>query len=107
MVQAMPTIKVERTSSLKGSDSFKLLTQLLDQDKELRKLDPHYKCDFVTETLSGVAESKLFTAKLKVFEASGGSKVELTVDLPFHLALVKGMVQRTLEKKIDETLAKA
>jgi hypothetical protein len=103
----MPTIKVERTTTLKGADSFQRLTQLLDQDKELRKLDPHYKCQFTNETLSGVAESKLFTAKLKVLDSGSGSKVELTVDLPFHLALVKGMVQRTLEKKIDETLAGA
>ncbi len=101
----MPSIKITRQSDHQAEESFSRLTKLLDHDKELRKLDPNYKCDFSKKTLSGEAKSKLFTAKLQITKSSGGSSVEVVVELPFHLALVKGMVQKTLEKKIDEALA--
>lgn len=101
----MPSIKIERTSKANSGETFEKLVKLLDEDRELRKLDPDYKCEFERKNLTGVAKSKLFTANLKVHESGGVSRIELVVDLPFHLALVKGLVQRTLEKKLDETLA--
>jgi hypothetical protein len=104
----MPSIRIERNTKLQGSDSFQRLTKLLDQDKELRRLDPKYVCDFDSAQMKGTAKSKLFTAKLLVLNvdagSGAGSKVELVVDLPFHLALMKGMIQKTLEKKLDEAL---
>ena len=101
----MPSIQIRRDSSLKSSDVFQRLTRLLNEDKELRKLDPDYVCDFDPKALTGNAKSKLFTATLAVRESGTSTSMELTVDLPFHLALVKGVVQRTLEKKLDEILA--
>jgi hypothetical protein len=101
----MPSIKIERQSKHNAIETFQRLRQLLDQDKELRRLDPNYKCHFETENRTGRAESKLFTASLQVKEGTGGCHIELAVELPFHLALVKGMVKKTLEKKLDETLS--
>lgn len=101
----MPSIKIQRESALKGPEVFQRLTKLLNEDKELRKLDPDYVCHFESDKMSGNAKSKLFSASLSVQESGGKSQMELVVDLPFHLALVKGVVQRTLEKKLDDILA--
>lgn len=68
-------------------------------------MDPELNCTFDSASLSGQATGKQFKAKLKVTHASPGCTVEVTVDLPFHLALVKGVVEKTLSKKLDETLA--
>lgn len=101
----MPSIKVEKQSPLSADDSFKRVSNLLSNDKDLRKLDASYKCEFNSKDLSGKADGSMFKAKMNVKESGGGSKVEITVDLPFHLALVKGMVEKTLQKKLEEALA--
>jgi hypothetical protein len=101
----MPTLKIEKKSSLTPNESFKRISNLLENDKDLRKLDPKLNCAFDPQSLSGTATGSQFKAKMKVSEASAGSLVEITVDLPFHLALVKGMVEKTLSKKLDESLA--
>ena len=101
----MPSVKIEKQSSLSSADTFKRISELLSNDKDLRKLDPNIKADFNNSTMSGTATGSMFKAKLNVKDSSGGSKVEITVDLPFHLALMKGMVEKTLSKKIEEALA--
>src|SRR5271165_6070551 len=98
----MPSIKVEKQTKLSADDSFKRVTDLLNKDKDLRKLDSKYKCEFNPKDFSGTADGSMFKAKMNIKEASGGSKVEIIVDLPFHLALVKGMVEKTLQKKLEE-----
>jgi hypothetical protein len=47
----------------------------------------------------------MFSANLKVAENAGGATVQIEVDLPLTLALAKGMIQKTLEKKLDEALS--
>lgn len=101
----MPSVKIEKQTNLSPNDSFKRISELLSNDKDLRKLDPKYKADFSAQTLSGTAEGSMFKAKLNVKEAAGGSSIEIVVDLPFHLALAKGMVEKTLQKKLTEVLA--
>lgn len=101
----MPSLKVEKQSKLSPNDSFKRVSDMLSNDKDLRKLDPQYKAEFNPQTLSGTADGSMFKAKMTIEEAAGGSKVQVTVDLPFHLALVKGMVEKTLQKKLEEVLA--
>jgi hypothetical protein len=101
----MPSIKVEKQSQLSAPDSFKRISNMLNNDKDLRKLDSKYKCEFNSQDLSGTADGSMFKAKMNIKEAGGGSKVEITVELPFHLALVKGMVEKTLQKKLEEALS--
>lgn len=105
MFEHMPSIKIEKQTKMTAADSFKRISDLLSNDKDLRKLDAKYKADFSPATLSGTAEGSMFKAKLNVSESSGGSTVAVTVDLPFHLALAKGMVEKTLQKKLEEALA--
>jgi len=101
----MPSIKVEKQCTHSASDSFKRVSNMLSNDRDLKKLDSKYKCEFNEKALTGSADGSLFKAKMAVKDSGGGSKVEITVDLPLHLALVKGMVLKTLEKKLEEALS--
>src|SRR3954447_23617346 len=98
----MPSIKIEKQTKLNADDSFKRISNMLSNDRDLKKLDSSYKCEFNDKDRSGSADGSLFKAKMNVKEASAGSTVQITVDLPLKLALVKGMVQKTLEKKLEE-----
>ncbi len=101
----MPSLKIQKQCSLTAQDAFKRVSDLLSNDKDLKKLDPKYKAEFDQQTLSGTADGSMFKAKLNVKEVGSGSTLELVIELPFHLALMKGMVEKTLQKKLDETLA--
>lgn len=100
----MPKVKVQCQTQHSPEEAFKRVTDVLDNDPELRKLDPAYSSSFNSDTLSGTASGKLFKADLAVKENGGGCEVEIIVDLPMKLALVKGMVEKTLQKKIDKVL---
>ncbi len=101
----MPTVKVQAQTAMKSNDTFKRVSELLTNDADLRKLDSKYEVKFDEKSLSGTANGSMFKAKMNISENSGGSKVEIVVDLPFHLSLVKGMVEKTLQKKLNEALA--
>ncbi|MGE0761710.1 MAG: hypothetical protein AB7N80_00385 [Bdellovibrionales bacterium] len=100
----MPSVKVSAQTNLAPNECFNRVTQLLDKDSELRRLDPKYACQFDAQQMTGTAEGKQFKAKMKVKPNGTGSEVEIEVELPFHLALAKGLVQKTLEKKLTSAL---
>lgn len=100
----MPTVKINKTSNLSPQDCFTKVTDLLTNDKELQKLDPGYETNFDSGNLTGTAKGKQFKANMNIKPEGDGSALELVVDLPFHLGLVKGLVQKTLEKKVDSLL---
>lgn len=75
----------------------------MSDDKDLRKLDSNYKCQFDDGTLTGTAKGKQFEAKLKVVSGSK-TQVSLEVNLPLLLTPFKGMVETTLNKKLDSVL---
>lgn len=102
----MPSIKIAKNSALSAPECFEKIKQLLENDKELRRLDPQYQCEFDSDQLSGKATGSQFKASLNVTDSGAqGSQMEIIVDLPFHLTLVKGIVQKTLEKKVDQALS--
>ena len=100
----MPSIKVEKQSKLSADDSFKRISDLLSNDKDLRKLDSKYKCEFNPKDKTGVADGSMFKAKMNVKSEQSGSKVEITVDLPLMLMPFKGLVENTLNKKLHKLL---
>ncbi len=104
MLFTMPKVKVNKATNLDAYETFEKISKMLEEDSQLRKLDPKYSCDFDSSTLSGKATGSQFKADLKVTADASGSKVEIIVDLPFHLALAKGIVEKTLTKKIEEVL---
>lgn len=78
---------------------------MFETDQELRKLDPHYNCQFDAQGLKGTAEGKQFKASMNVSANGSGSSIEIVIDLPLLLSPVKGMVQKTLEKKLAAALS--
>lgn len=101
----MPTVKIEKSTSHNADEAFKKISGLLENDSELRKLDPKYTCDFDPSTHSGTAKGSQFKANMNVSAEGSGSKVSVVVELPFHLGLVKGLVSKTLDKKLEEALS--
>lgn len=101
----MPTIKLEKTSNKTPQEAFSSLKNFLESDKELLKLDPKLQYNFDMAGLKGNAKGSYFEAKVNVTEKAGGSNISFIVELPFHLALMKGMVEKTLNGKIDQALA--
>lgn len=100
----MPTVKVSAQSKFSPQECFSKVSQLLEKDPELRKLDPKYNCQFDAQKCTGTAEGKQFKAQMKVEAQGPGSQVEISIEIPFHLALAKGLIQKTLEKKLATAL---
>jgi hypothetical protein len=101
----MPKLTVQKNSNATPKDAFEKVSTMLSNASDLKKLDPAYKCEFNAGTMTGKAAGKMFSADLKVAPSGSGSTIEIIVDLPLTLALAKGMIQKTLEKKLDEALA--
>lgn len=101
----MPKFKVECSSKHSAQESFGKVKALLDQDKDLRKLDPAFKVSYDEQKLAGSAKGGKFDAEIKVKASGNGSHVEIEVSLPMLLAPVKSVVQSTIEKKLNHALA--
>ena len=101
----MPKISVKKSSSLPAEDIFTKVKGFLSNDEDLRKLDPAFQCTFDEAKLTGRASGKMFKADMTISKEAKGSTVEIIVDLPITLSLVKGMIEKTLQKKLDKHLA--
>ena len=101
----MPKVKVECDSKHTPQDTFSKIKNLLENDKELRKMDSNYKCTFNEQQMSGSAKGGQFQADMKVSAVGSGSHVMIEVSLPLLLTPVKGIVQSTLQKKLDSVLS--
>ncbi len=101
----MPKLVIQQKTGLKPSEAFTKVKAVLNNDSDLKRLDPSYTCKFDEDKMTGVAHGKLFKANMQVRAGSNGSEVELHIDLPLTLALFKGMVESTLKKKLEDSLA--
>jgi hypothetical protein len=101
----MPKFTVEAQTSHAPQAAFTKLKTLLDKDADLRRFDSKYSCEFDEQKLTGLASGGQFKAALQVEPASGGSKVAITVDLPFALSLFKGKIQNILQEKLNAILS--
>lgn len=101
----MPKVKVENQSKHSIEDTFKKIRHMLENDKDLGKMDPGYVCKFDDKSFSGTAKGSKFEANMKVVAKGAGAHVEIEVSLPMLLTPVKGVVQSTLQKKLDAALA--
>lgn len=106
----MPTIRLEKITSLNSSAAFQKISQIIENDPDLRKLDASYQCEFDEETLTGQAKGKQFSAEISVksneppkeqTNKDTSSKVEISVSLPFVLTPLKGVIEGHLRKKLE------
>ena len=100
----MPKILIEKETSVSANDAFEKIKTLLSDDRDLRKLDSGYQCQFDAAARKGTAKGKQFTATMLVHEGPK-TKVELTIELPLMLTPFKGMVENTLRGKLEKILA--
>jgi hypothetical protein len=100
----MPKLTVKKQTVENADEAYKKVKLWLSDDKNLSKLDPGYNCQFNDGSLTGKATGKMFKADMSVKAQGTGSEVEIVVDLPLTLALAKGMIEKTIQKKLDETL---
>lgn len=101
----MPKIKVETESKKSAQETFKAIRNLLENDRDLRKMDSSYTCNFNESSLTGSAKGGKFEADMKVVAKGSGSSVAIEVNLPLMLTPVKGVVQSTLQKKLETALS--
>ncbi|MCC7405838.1 MAG: hypothetical protein IT288_15670 [Bdellovibrionales bacterium] len=100
----MPKVTVSCQSNCSTQEAFSRIRKVLEHDQDLRKLDAHYKCQFDETKLTGQADGKHFKAQMSIAGKGNGSAVEIVVDLPLALSLAKGLVQKTLQRKLDQAL---
>ena len=100
----MPKVTVSCQSTVSSKEAFDRVRKILEEDQELHKLDAQYKCEFDESKLSGLATGKHFKASMAISEGNPGSNVQITVELPLALSLAKGIVQKTLQRKLDRAL---
>lgn len=102
----MPKFKIETQSKHAPQDTFQKIRGMLETDKDLRKMDSSYTCQFNETAMSGKAKGSKFEADMQVkAQGAGGSVVTLDVSLPMMLTPLKGVVQSTIEKKLQSLLA--
>ncbi len=104
-VSPMPKFKVESASKHSAQDTYQKIKSFLENDRDLRKMDSSYVCNFNDSSLSGSAKGSKFEAAVKVAGAGSGANVEIEVSLPLMLTPLKGVVQSTLQKKLESALA--
>jgi len=98
----MPKVKVLHISNKSPEECFAKIQTLFENDKDIRKLDANFTCDFDEDNLCGTANSKQFKAEMEISDHSDGAEVNLVVTLPMHLALAKGVVKTMLTKKLEK-----
>ncbi len=101
----MPKFKVNCDSKHSSKDTFGKVKNFLDNDAEIKKLDPGIKITYNETSLTGTAKGSKFEAEIKVLGKGAGSEVEIEVSLPMLLTPIKGMVQSSIEKKLTTALA--
>lgn len=101
----MPKISVNHDSTSAAPEAFERIKKFFETDQDIRKIDPNIKVTFTDETMAGKATASQFSANFSVLPSGAGSKVAVTVELPFLLTPFKGKVQETLEKKLKKYLA--
>jgi hypothetical protein len=99
----MPKFKIEKNTNLEDKEAFRRIKEFLNDDPDLKKMDPSYKCQFDETNLRGTATGSKFKAQLSVSHSSS-TTVCIEVDLPIFLTPFKGLVESTLEKKMDHAL---
>jgi hypothetical protein len=100
----MPKINIEHQCNLKTDEAFTKIKSFLQNEQEIKKLDPKVVCQFNEAQKTGKANGSQFKADISVKEHSSGSLVQLVVDLPMLLTPFKNKIQETIQRKLSKYL---
>lgn len=100
----MPKFKIEHPTTLGLDDSYSKIRGFLDNDHDLRKLDPKLTCTYDDAQKKIKATGSQFKAEISVNSKGSGSLVAVEVDLPLLLSPFKGKVQEMLARKLAKAL---
>lgn len=101
----MPKFTIDHQSTKNTQEAYAKIKEFLANDQDIRKFDPKLQCDFNDSAMSCKMNGAQFKADVNIAAVGNGSKVSVTVDLPFMLTPFKGKVTETLQKKLAKYLA--
>ncbi len=97
----MPKITVDKKTQLEPKLAFEKIKEFFTNDRDLRKLDSNYQCQFNESALSGTAKGQKFQAEMSVSSDGAGSRVQVEINLPLMLTPFKGFVEKTVKEKLS------
>lgn len=100
----MPKFTVDHETSHASEAAYGKLKQFLSKPGELKKFDPKTECSFNDALQTCSIKGSQFKAEVSVQKSGEGSKVSISVDLPFLLSPFKGKVQESLTKMLAKQL---
>jgi hypothetical protein len=96
----MPKINIATSTKLTPQDAFGKIKEFFAHDRDLRKFDSNYQCQFDDSRLTGRAKGTKFDAEVSVHADPGGSKIDIAINIPLMLSPFKGFVEKTIQDKI-------
>lgn len=105
MVLPMPKINIQSNSNDSADSTYSKVKDFLENLDDIKSYDPSLTLSFDDSNKTGKAQGKLFSAELQVKEQAPGCVVDLQVELPMKMGLMKGMIQKQLQSKLDKALA--
>ncbi|HEX4922995.1 MAG TPA: polyhydroxyalkanoic acid system family protein [Bdellovibrionales bacterium] len=100
----MPKLKFDVETQLAPKDTFTKIKEFFSNDRDLRKLDSNYQCQFDEGRMTGTAKGSKFEAAVAVHAATAGSRVQIEINLPLMLTPFKGMVEKTVQEKLNKLI---
>lgn len=100
----MPKLKFEVQTQLAPKETFGKIKEFFANDRDLRKLDSNYQCQFDETRLSGTAKGSKFDAAVAVHPEVSGSRVNIEINIPLMLMPFKGMVEKTVQDKLTKLI---
>ena len=99
----MPKLSIEYPSSHGVTDTYSKLKTFFQTD-EIKKYDSKVVCTFNDANNSCDLKGSQFKGDFKVADAGSGSQVKISIDLPFLLTPLKGVIQDTMTKLLKKHL---
>lgn len=101
----MPKLNFNHTTTKNSKDVFSMIKKFFESDADIRRFDSNIQCQLNDQEMSGKVKGSVISADFKVTAVNTGSKLDITIDIPFIMTPLKGKVQETIQKKLDKYLA--
>jgi hypothetical protein len=96
----VPKFSIDHSSAEAPNEVYQKVKSFFESAEDIRRIDPKISFQFEDAKLNGRATGSQFKADIQVSPEATGSKIVITVDLPFLLTPFKGKVQEIIQKKL-------